>query len=284
MKKNIALVTGGDSGESVISLQSAKIIKENIDKEKFNVFTILMNGHNWKYIADDGYETNIDKNDFSIIEQNGKILFDAVFIAIHGTPGEDGKLQGYFDILKIPYTFSGVTCSSITFNKNYCQSLAKEYGATTAKSVLLKKGEKYSTNEIIAKTGLPCFVKPNNGGSSIGMSRVNDLSDFEKAIETAFKEDNEIQVEEFIEGTEVTCGILQKKNEIIALPITEIISKREFFDYTSKYDSSLSEEITPARIPEDVQKNCKELSMFLVRKFNCRGVARFDFIVKNNVP
>ena len=284
MKKNIALVTGGDSGESVISLQSAKIIKENIDKEKFNVFTILMNGHNWKYIADDGYETNVDKNDFSIIEQNGKVLFDAVFIAIHGTPGEDGKLQGYFDILKIPYTFSGVTCSSITFNKNYCQSLANEYGATTAKSVLIKKGEKYSTNEIIAKTGLPCFVKPNNGGSSIGMSRVNDINDFEKAIETAFKEDNEIQVEEFIEGTEVTCGILQKKNEIIAMPITEIISKREFFDYTSKYDPSLSEEITPARILEDVQKKCKELSIYLFMKFNCKGVARFDFIVKNNVP
>jgi D-alanine-D-alanine ligase len=284
MKKNIALVTGGDSGESVISLQSAKIIKENIDKEKFNVFTILMKGHNWKYIADDGYETDVDKNDFSIIEQNGKIMFDAVFIAIHGTPGEDGKLQGYFDILKIPYTFSGVTASSITFNKNYCQSLAKEYGAVTAKSVLIKKGEKYLAKEIIAKTGLPCFVKPNNGGSSIGMSKVMEINSLAEAIEIALKEDNEVQIEEFIEGTEITCGILQKKNEIIALPITEIVSKHDFFDYTSKYDPTLAEEIIPARVPEEVHEKCREISLHLFKKFNCKGVARFDYIVKNNMP
>ena len=284
MKKNIALVTGGDSGESVISIQSAKIIKENIDREKFNVFTILLKGSFWKFIADDLTESDVDKNDFSIISDNKKIKFDAVFIAIHGTPGEDGKLQGYLDMLGMPYTFSGVISSSLTFNKNFCQSLAKEYGAITARSVLVKKNIKYNIDEILSKTGLPCFVKPNNGGSSIGMSKVKEKEDIEKAIQIALHEDNEVQIEEFIEGTEVTCGILQKKDELIALPLTEIVSKHEFFDYKSKYDASLAEEIIPARVPEEVHKKCKELSLYLFRKFNCRGVARFDYIVKNGTP
>ena len=284
MKKYIALVTGGDSGESVISLQSANIIKENIDKEKFNVFTILMNGHNWKYIADDGYETDVDKNDFTIIEKEGKIKFDAVFIAIHGTPGEDGKLQGYLDIIGIPYTFSGVISSSITFSKSYSHLLAQCFGATIARSYLVKHGEEYSVDEILKITGLPCFVKPNNGGSSIGVSKVKSKEEMDEAIQTAFKEDSEVQIEEFIEGTEVTCGILQKGREFIALPMTEIIPKREFFDYIAKYTQGMSEEITPARIPEYVQKKCKETSLELFKKFNCKGVARFDFIIKNNVP
>ncbi len=284
VKKNIALITGGDSGESVISLQSAKVIKENIDREKFNVYTILLKGSNWKFISDSNNEIDIDKNDFSVFYENKKITFDVAFIAIHGTPGEDGKLQGYFDMIGILYTFSGVISSSLTFNKNFCQSLAKEYGATTAKSILVKKNIPFNVDEIISATGLPCFVKPNNGGSSIGMSKVKDKNDIEKAIQTALREDNEVQIEEFIEGTEVTCGILQKKGELIALPLTEIVSKHEFFDYTSKYDASLAEEITPARVSPDVHQKCKELSLLLFRKFNCCGVARFDYIIKNGAP
>ncbi|MFA4851434.1 MAG: D-alanine--D-alanine ligase [Bacteroidales bacterium] len=284
MKKNIALVTGGDSGESVISLQSAKIIKENIDKEKFNVYTILLTGKTWTYLSENNTETAVDKNDFSITDNDSKIKFDCVFIAIHGTPGEDGKLQGYFDMMGIPYTFSGVISSSLTFNKNYCQLLANEYGATIAKSILIKKGERYKIEEVISKTGLPCFVKPNNGGSSIGMSKVLKADKLEDAINIAFNEDNEVLIEEFIEGTEVTCGILQKKNELIALPLTEIVSKNEFFDYKSKYDPLLADEITPARVSDEIHKKCKELSLHLFRKFNCRGVARFDYIVKNNTP
>ena len=284
MKKNIALVTGGDSGESVISLQSAKIIKENIDKEKYNVYTILLKASSWKYLADDGHESDVDKNDFSINENDKKIHFNAVFIAIHGTPGEDGKLQGYLDMMGIPYTFSGVISSSLTFNKDYCQSLAMEYGAIIAKSLLIKKDEKYNPEKIIAKTGLPCFVKPNNGGSSIGMSKVKEIKDLENAINIALNEDKEVLVEEFIEGTEVTCGILQKKNDLIALPLTEIVSKNEFFDYKSKYDPLLADEITPARVPDEVHKKCKEISLHLFKKFNCKGIARFDYIVKNNVP
>ncbi len=284
MKKNIALVTGGDSGESVISLQSAKIIKENIDKEKFNVYTILMQGANWKLMADDDNESDVDKNDFTIFKNDEKVKFDAVFIAIHGTPGEDGKLQGYFDVMGIPYTFSGVAASSITFNKYFCQSLAKDHGAIIANSALVRKGEKYDLNEIVRITGLPCFVKPNNGGSSIGMTKVKQMDDLDEAIKVALKEDTEALVEEFIEGTEVTCGILQKKTELIALPLTEIVSKHEFFDYSSKYNPLLADEIIPARVPEEIHKKCKELSLSLFRTLSCKGVARFDYIVKNNVP
>ena len=283
-KKNIALVTGGDSGEAVISLKSAKIIKENIDQEKFNIYLIFMKGADWHYLADNGEKTEVDKNDFSIIVNKNKVVFDAVFIAIHGTPGEDGKLQGYFDILHIPYTFSGVTTSSITFNKNYCQLLAKSYGAVTAKSVLIKKGENFNVKDIIAVTGITCFVKPNNGGSSIGMSKVVEEAMLEKAIQIALKEDSEVQIEEFIQGTEVTCGILQKKDELISLPLTEIISKHDFFDYTSKYDPLLAEEITPARVTPDLHVKCQELSLHLFRKFKCRGVARFDYIIKGDTP
>jgi len=284
MKKNIALVTGGDSGELVISMQSASVIKENIDKENYNVYTILIKGSKWLYLSADNTETNVDKNDFSIFQNEEKIKFDVVFLAIHGTPGEDGKLQGYFDLMNIPYTFSGVVTSSLTFNKNYCQLLAKEYGAITAKSVLIKKGEKFQIADIVSVTGLPCFVKPNNGGSSIGMSKVKKIEELAEAIETAFREDTEVQIEEFIEGTEVTCGILQKKNELIALPLTEIVSKHEFFDFKSKYAPELADEIIPARVSKEIHVKCKELSLHLFKKFACNGIARFDYIIKNNTP
>lgn len=283
-KKNIALVTGGDSGESVISLQSAKVISANIDREKYNVFTILVNGSKWTYIAEDGSESNVDKNDFSVTDNARKVFFDAVFLAIHGTPGEDGKLQGYFDMLGIPYTFSGVISSSVTFSKSYSHALAEYYGATIAKSVLIKSGEKYKIEEILKVTGLPCFVKPNNGGSSIGISKVKVREEMHEAIAVALKEDSEVQIEEFIEGPEVTCGILQRGDELIALPMTEIVSKREFFDYIAKYDPALAEEITPARVPEEVHEKCRKMSLHLFRKFSCKGVARFDYIIKNNEP
>ncbi len=283
-KKNIALVTGGDSSESVISLQSAKIISENIDREKFNVYTILLTGSNWKYIAADSSESHVDKNDFSVTDQGQKVLFDAAFIAIHGTPGEDGKLQGYFDMMGIPYTFSGVISSSITFSKNYSHALAEYYGATIAKSFLIKSCEKYTIDEILKITGLPCFVKPNNGGSSIGITKVKKKEEMEEAIVVALKEDAEVQIEEYIEGPEVTCGILQKGNELIALPVTEIVPKggHEFFDYVAKYEPGMADEIIPARVPEEIHEKCRKMSLQLFRKYNCKGVARFDYIVKNN--
>ncbi len=284
MKKNIALVTGGNSGESVISLKSAGVISSSLDKGKYNVYTILIAGNEWNYFDSKGIKIAIDKNDFSITLENQKINFDCVFIAIHGTPGEDGKLQAYFDLLSIPYTFSGMMESAITFHKHVCLLMAKEFGATTAKAILLKKTGKVDTGKIIQTTGLPCFVKPASGGSSIGMSKVKTIDELLPALELAFKEDSEVQVEEFIEGTEVTCGVLQNKNELTALPLTEIVSKHEFFDYTAKYDPALAEEITPARVSENMHQKCKETSLMLFKKFNLKGVARFDYIIKNDTP
>lgn len=281
-KKNIALVTGGDSGESVISLGSAKVISENMDREKFNVYTILIAGKSWNYIAEDSSQSPVDKNDFTITAGGKKIFFDAAFIAIHGTPGEDGKLQGYFDIMGIPYTFSGVISSSITFSKSYSHLLAQSFGALIARSCLIRSGEKYNPDAILKVTGLPCFVKPNNGGSSIGVTKVKKKEELEEAVTIAFKEDSEVQIEEFLEGPEITCGILQKGKELVALPLTEIAPKREFFDYIAKYTPGMCDEIIPARVPEEIHKKSKELSLYLFKKFNCQGVARFDYIVKNN--
>ena len=284
MKKNIALVTGGNSGESVISIKSAEVISNSLDKEKYAVHTIVLQGSNWEYIAPDQSRQQVDKNDFTIMVNGKKIVFDCVFIGMHGTPGEDGKLQGYFDMLGIPYNFSGVLESAVTFNKDICLKLAKEYGAITAKAVLLRKGEAIDVKKIVEVTGLPCFVKPVSGGSSICMSKVKTMEELQPAIDLAFTIDSEVHAEEFIEGTEVTCGILQRGKELIALPLTEIVSSREFFDYTAKYDAALAEEITPARVPEEVHKKCKETSLMLFEKFNLRGVSRFDYIVKNGVP
>jgi D-alanine-D-alanine ligase len=284
MQKNIALVTGGNSGESVISLKSAEVISNSLDKEKYKVYTILIQGSNWEYIAPDQSRKTVDKNDFTITDNGTKIIFDCVFIGIHGTPGEDGKLQGYFDMLEIPYTFSGVLESSLTFNKHVCLALAKEYGATTAKAILLKKDEAIDLRKVVEVTGLPCFIKPVNGGSSIGMSKVKTMEELQPALDLAFTVDKEVQAEEFIDGTEVTCGILQRGKELIALPLTEIVSTREFFDYTAKYDAALAEEITPASVPEEIHKKCKEISLLLFKKFNLRGVSRFDFIIKEGTP
>ncbi len=282
-KQNVAVVTGGFSKESVISVRSAKIVCENIDKDLYNSYLIIINDNNWKANIDNK-EYAIDKNDFSLTYNNEKILFDKVFMIIHGNPGENGLLQGYFDLLKIPYTASSLLTSAITFNKSITQILAKYHGLNVAKSVLLYKNESYNIDEILNTVGLPCFVKPNNGGSSIGMSKVNDKSLLKEAIEIAFKEDDEVQIEEFLKGTEVTCGVLQKDNEIMALPITEVVSKKEFFDYEAKYNSALSEEITPARISQELTKKIQELSVFVFKKFRCKGVSRIDYIIKNDVP
>lgn len=277
MKPKIAFVTGGYSREAEISYLSAKTIEKNIDPEKFDCYKIDITRNGWFY-DDKGEKTEVDRNEFSILSNGKKLHFDAVLIGIHGTPGEDGKLQGYFDLLRIPYTSCNCAISALTFNKRYTVAVASFAGIKVAKSVLLFKNSYKSPDEQVKNLQFPVFVKPNNGGSSIGMSKVNSLSEeLEAAIEKAFKEDEQVLVEEFIKGREFTIGVFRSKGKIIALPITEIITKKEFFDFEAKYLGA-SQEITPAQVEESVSKQIKEEAVKIYQIFNCSGIVRIDFI------
>ncbi len=277
MIKNIALITGGYSGEAVISYKSAEQMAANIDATKWNCYSIDIHPQGWFYLDTSGEKIGVDKNDFSITINDTKIIFDAVLVGLHGTPGEDGKLQGYFDCLKIPYTSCDAATSALTFNKRYTVAVAAFAGMSVAKSLHLFKGEPMLAAEMLEQLTLPVFVKPNNGGSSIGMSKVNDAKDLDAAIEKAFKEDDQVLVEEFIKGREFTIGVFKSKGQIIALPITEIISKKEFFDYEAKYQGA-SEEVTPAQVDESVAEKIRFAAKKAYTVFNCKGIVRIDFI------
>jgi len=278
MKRKIALVTGGYSREAEISYKSAVTVENNVDKNLFDVYKIDISPEGWFYTDNDGNKIAIDKNDFSLNLFDKKITFDAALMCIHGNPGEDGKLQGYFDMLNIPYTSCDAISSAITFNKRYTVAVAAFNGIKVSRSVLLIKNRFANPEEIIDNLQFPVFVKPNNGGSSIGMSKVNNASEeLGAAIDKAFKEDDQILVEEFIEGRELTIGVFRKRNEIITLPITEIISKKDFFDYEAKYLGK-SEEITPAKVDESIAEKIRAAAKKIYTVFNCRGVVRIDFI------
>ncbi len=278
MKKPvIAFVTGGYSTEAVISYKSAETIEKHVDKEKFDVYKIDITPNGWFYESEQGIRTAVAKEDFSLNIGGRTIHFDGVLIGIHGTPGEDGKLQGYFDMLNIPYTSCDAAASAITFNKRYTVAVAAFAGIPVARSVHLFKENTSNTESILTQLKLPVFVKPNNGGSSIGMSRVNEKKDLQQALEKAFREDNQVLVEEFIAGREFTVGVFRTASEIIVLPITEVISKKEFFDYEAKY-SGLNEEITPADINEEMAGKIRDTARKIFGIFNCRGVVRIDFI------
>lgn len=274
---NIAIVAGGNSGEYEISMKSGKQVELNMDMSLFLPYLIEIRGTKWHYkLGSKSFP--IDRNDFSLTIGKRKIRFDAVFNAIHGTPGEDGKLQGYFDMLGIPYTSCGLTTSALSFNKSFCKSVVSGYGVNVAKSVHLLKDGKGAGEEVLKNLNLPVFVKPNNGGSSVGMSKVNHKKELKAALSKAFNEDDEILAEEFIKGRELTCGVIRSKGKIIAFPVTEIISKKEFFDYEAKYQPGMAEEVVPADIPSKVADKCREISIDLFRKLNCKGVVRFDYI------
>jgi len=277
MKKNIALITGGYSGEAVISYKSADTIYKNTDREKYNVYLVDIHPDGWVYKDDEGNTSPVDKNDFSITLSGQKIVFDAVLVGLHGTPGEDGKLQGYFDCLHIPYTSCDAATSALTFNKRYTVAVAAFAGIKVAKSVHLFRNDTVNNLAMAGELKLPVFVKPNNGGSSIGMSKVNKAEHLEAAIDKAFKEDEQVLVEEFISGREFTIGVFKSKGQVIALPITEIISKNEFFDFEAKYEGA-SEEITPAVVEESVANKVRDIARKAYDIFNCKGVVRMDFI------
>lgn len=280
MKKNIALVTGGFSGEAVISYKSAATIDHNLDRNRFDVYVIDISPTGWLYKAPDGSSTAIDKNDFSLFMDGKKIKFDAVFIGLHGTPGEDGKLQGYFDTLKVPYTGCDAASSAITFNKRYATAVAGMAGIAVAKSFVLIKDNFHSPDEVVANLKFPVFVKPNNGGSSIGMSKVDAFTDeFGIAIEKAFKEDDQVLVEEMVKGREFTVGVFRSKGNIIVLPLTEVKahSDKAFFDFEAKYQGK-STETTPAVVEDVIADKVREAARKVYEVFNCRGVVRIDFI------
>lgn len=280
--KNVALLAGGDSGEYQVSLKSAAMVKESLDKSKFKVYTIYIFGSNWYYCDDGGKKHSINKNDFSLDLGGRKVLFDVVFMMIHGTPGEDGRLQGYFEMLGLPCTNSGLFTSSLTFNKYFTNQQARMWGLMTPYSRLLSRDSNFDIEGLASDVGFPCFVKPNCGGSSLGTTRVNEQGHLGKALEAAFREDSQVLVEEFIDGTEVTCGLIRYGEELLVFPLTEIIPKNEFFDYEAKYTIGMADEITPARIPEEAAIEVKRLSSFLYNKLICRGIVRVDFILRGN--
>ena len=277
MKKKIALITGGYSGEAVISYRSATAIENNLDREKWESYKIDINPAGWYYLAPNGETFPVDKNDFSINIDGKKINFDAVLVGLHGTPGEDGKLQGYFDTLNIPYSTCDTATSALTFNKRYTVAVASFAGMNVAKSVHLFKHIPVSISFILTSLKLPVFVKPNNGGSSIGMSKVKTADELPAALDKAFKEDDQVLVEEFIKGRELTIGVFKSKGEVIALPITEIIAKNEFFDFEAKYEGA-SDEITPALIDVSVAEKIRDEARKAYAIFNCKGIVRIDFI------
>ena len=277
MKKNIALVTGGYSAESVISYKTAVTIEANLDKEKYNVYVVDISPTGWTCTIPGGKKVSIDKNDFSVPLNGDHLKFDAVFIGMHGTPGEDGKLQGYFDSLNITYTGCDAATSAITFNKRFTVAVAGMGGISVARSMHLFKSNPIPANEVAASLQFPVFVKPNNGGSSIGMSKVAEPAQLEIAIAKAFKEDDQVLVEEMITGREFTIGVYRKGNEIITLPMTEVISQNYFFDFEAKYEGKAME-ITPAEVDEIVASKIREAAKKIYMLFNCHGVVRIDFI------
>jgi D-alanine-D-alanine ligase len=281
--KTIAIVAGGDSSEYEISVKSANEVGKALSS-RYIVYIIMIRGTNWYWEDNKGRYHNIDKNDFSLITDEYRIKFNGVFIAIHGTPGENGLLQGYFDILGIPYTSCGAFCSALTFNKQACKLFLKEYKIPMADAILIRKGDKLDPLGIIRQTGLPCFVKPNDSGSSFGVTKVKKKEELLAAIEIAFKESNEVLIEAFMNGREVACGVVKTKNTTYVFPVTEIISKNEFFDFEAKYTTGMSDEVTPAEMPAIITNEIQRLSSLIYDLLDCSGIVRVDFIVIGEKP
>ncbi len=281
--RTIAIAAGGDSSEFEISVRSANEVSKALTS-RYVVYIIMIRGINWYWEDQKGRFHNIDKNDFTLVADDFHIRFDAVFIAIHGTPGENGLLQGYFDMLKIPYTTCDAFCSALTFNKHACKLFLKEYKIPMADAVLIRKGEQLDLVSIIKRTGLPCFVKPNDSGSSFGVTKVKKKEDLLSAIEKAFQESDEVLTEAFMNGREVACGVVKTRSKALVLPVTEIISKNEFFDYEAKYTTGKSDEVTPARMPENITDEIQRLSSEIYDLLGCNGIVRVDFIVVGKNP
>ena len=283
MKKKIAIIAGGDSSEYGVSLRSAAGIESFLNHEQYDITTVLLRGKDWKaqVKSQEVKEewVDIDKNDFSFTYKGVKNTFDFAYITIHGTPGENGLLQGYFDMLGIPYSCCGVLAAAMTFNKYTCNHYLKGFGVRVAESVLLRKSDiGYQASEIVEKVGLPCFIKTNVGGSSFGVTKVKTAEEVQPAIDKAFAEGDEVICETFMKGIEITCGVYKTKNKAVAFPITEVVTSNEFFDYDAKYNGQV-DEITPARIPDDVRDKVQALTLKIYDILGCKGIIRVDYIL-----
>jgi len=276
--KNIGIIYGGYSSEIVVSRKSAEGIRSFIDLSSYNVFSVLITEEKW-VVTYENQEIPIDKNDFTFILDGEKIHFHCLYITIHGTPGEDGLLQGYLKMLNIPHTTSNVLPAALTFNKFACNTFLKGFGVAVADSILLRKGREFNIDDIQERIGIPCFVKPNAGGSSFGISKVKTPEELTPAIKKAFEESDEALVEGLMEGTEVTCGIYKTTQKEVVMPLTEVISKNEFFDFEAKYNAEKAIEITPARISDELTVKIQKITSLIYDILNCKGIVRVDYII-----
>jgi len=283
MKKNIAIIMGGYSSEYEISLKSGNVVYKTLDSDKYDVYRVHVFKDKWVYVDANDTEFPIDKNDFSVTVNGSKIIFDCVFNAIHGSPGEDGFMQAYFELLKIPHTSCGMYQATLTFNKRDCLSVLKPYGIKTAESYYVNLGDTINEDAIIKKVGLPCFVKANKAGSSFGITKVYKKGELQNAIAIAFKEDDEIIIEAYLDGTEVSVGVISFKGETKVLPITEIVSDNDFFDYKAKYLGQ-SQEITPARISKTQEEKVNKIAKKVYEILKMKGFSRSEYIFKDGEP
>ncbi len=278
MKRTIAIVAGGDTSEYEVSLRSAQGIYSFIDKEKYTLYIVGMHGLDWHVRLDDGRTLPVDRNDFSFQLDGQKVKFDFAYITIHGTPGEDGRLQGYFDMLRIPYSCCGVLAAALTYDKFACNQYLHAYGVRIAESLLLRQGQSITDDEVVEKIGLPCFIKPSLGGSSFGVTKVKTREQIQPAIAKAFDEAQEVVVEAFMDGIELTCGCYKTRDKSVVFPITEVVSHNEYFDYKAKYNGE-SDEITPARISDELTDRVKKLTSAIYDILGAQGIIRVDYIV-----
>jgi len=278
MKKKIAIVAGGDSSEVVVSLKSAAGLNSFFDHNQYDVYLVVLKQKNWYVALEADIQISIDKNDFSFLYNNEKICFDFAYITIHGTPGENGLLQGYFELIGLPYSGCQVLASALTFNKFSCNHYLKAYGISIAESLLLRKGQTIAIQDIEDRIGFPCFIKPNEGGSSFGVTKVKTQDQVEKALNDAFNESDEVMIEAFMPGTEVTCGIYSGLNGIRILPVTEVVTPNEFFNFDAKYNGQV-EEITPARLSDDLTNRIQQLTRAIYEILGCKGIIRNDYII-----
>jgi D-alanine-D-alanine ligase len=283
MKKNIAIIMGGFSSEAAISLKSGQVVFQHLPKQLYTAYCIHITKDKWVYVSPNGEEFPINTSDFSVAINGEIIHFDGVFNAIHGAPGEDGFMQAYFELLEIPHTSCGMYQAALTFNKRDCLNVLKAYDIPTAISYPLNKGDNVNAKAIIDRVGLPCFVKANRAGSSFGVTKVHQIEDLQSAIDIAFEHDNELIIESFLDGTEVSVGVLRYKGEVTVLPITEIVSENDFFDYEAKYMGK-SEEITPARLSKIQEENVKKMARSIYDILKMDGFSRSEFIFKGDTP